>query len=104
MGWRPDEEEEAAHDSQNADGTARHARLGKTHVDTTFLPDHERAEGKREHDTGQSYNGLQTDAAEGAPITVTYSYWDGRGHRKQVTMKQGNTIESFKAVKKEFRM
>jgi protein FAM50 len=29
------------------------------------------------------------------PITITYSYWDGRGHRKDVTMQQGNTIESF---------
>ena len=28
-------------------------------------------------------------------IQVTYSYWDGTGHRKTVTCKKGDTITQF---------
>ena len=28
-------------------------------------------------------------------IEVTYSYWDGSGHRKSVNMKKGHTIYQF---------
>lgn len=28
-------------------------------------------------------------------IDVTYSYWDGSGHRRQVRMKKGNSIQQF---------
>ena len=28
-------------------------------------------------------------------IEITYSYWDGSGHRRQVRMKKGNSIQQF---------
>src|SRR4051812_23201286 len=28
-------------------------------------------------------------------VTITYSYWDGSGHRKQVDAKKGDTIAHF---------
>ncbi|MEQ2183050.1 Protein fam50a, partial [Goodea atripinnis] len=28
-------------------------------------------------------------------IEITFSYWDGSGHRKTVKMKKGNTIQNF---------
>lgn len=28
-------------------------------------------------------------------ITITYSYWDGSGHRRQIKLKKGNTIQQF---------
>ena len=28
-------------------------------------------------------------------IHVTFSYWDGSGHRRSITMKKGNTIYQF---------
>lgn len=42
------------------------------------------------------------------PLPVTYSYWDGTGHRRKVVVRKGDTIAQFlKAVKlqlaEEFR-
>merc|ERR1719431_1216687 len=28
-------------------------------------------------------------------VEITYSYWDGSGHRKTITMKKGNSIYQF---------
>lgn len=35
------------------------------------------------------------------PLTVTYSYWDGQGHRRTLTAKKGDTIGQFLAKVKE---
>lgn len=40
-------------------------------------------------------------------IEITYSYWDGSGHRRQVRMKKGNSIQQFlqkclETLRKEF--
>ena len=40
-------------------------------------------------------------------VEVTYSYWDGSGHRRQVTMTKGDSIERFlseclQQLRKEF--
>ena len=31
----------------------------------------------------------------GEKIKVTFSFWDGSGHRRNVSMKKGNTIQEF---------
>ena len=28
-------------------------------------------------------------------LKITYSYWDGMGHRRSLTVKQGDTVETF---------
>jgi protein FAM50 len=80
-------------------------RLGKNpDVDTTFLPDRERIEEERL--ARQEFKGkwmAEQSRLKEIPINITYSYWDGRGHRKDVEMQQGNTIETFlRAVSQEF--
>jgi hypothetical protein len=28
-------------------------------------------------------------------VEITYSYWDGSGHRKTITVKKGNSVYQF---------
>jgi protein FAM50 len=65
-------------------------------VDTSFLPDQqrdteERAERIRLMREWKEAQKVQREQ----PLQVTYSYWDGSGHRKSVCVKQGNTIGEF---------
>ncbi len=60
-------------------------------VDTSFLPDREREEGenKMREELRQEWVGQQATLKD-QEITITFSYWDGSGHRRSVTMKKGN--------------
>uniref|UniRef100_A0A3B4B9V7 FAM50A/XAP5 C-terminal domain-containing protein n=1 Tax=Periophthalmus magnuspinnatus TaxID=409849 RepID=A0A3B4B9V7_9GOBI len=73
-----EDEEEEGEEEELEDFPAKKKKLGKNpDVDTSFLPDRDR---------------------EVRPITeieITFSYWDGSGHRKTVKMKKGNTIQNF---------
>lgn len=77
---------------------------GKTH----FLPDPEREEmirRERERLTHAYYEEQQLVKQE--ILEVTYSYWDGSGHRRTVQVAKGSTIGEFltecrKALEKEF--
>ncbi|KAL5007924.1 hypothetical protein ScPMuIL_013505 [Solemya velum] len=72
-------------------------RFGKNpDVDTSFLPDRDREEEEnriREH-LRQEWESKQ-ETVKNEEIDVTYSYWDGSGHRRQVRMKKGNSIQQF---------
>ena len=35
------------------------------------------------------------------PLKVTYSYWDGTGHRRQTVVRKGDTIGAFLAKVRE---
>ena len=37
----------------------------------------------------------QQDALKARPLEVTYSYWDGSGHRRNIMIKRGFTIGEF---------
>ncbi|KDQ17989.1 hypothetical protein BOTBODRAFT_52803 [Botryobasidium botryosum FD-172 SS1] len=65
-------------------------------VDTSFLPDREREEAERKarEELRQEWMKKQEEL-KNEEIEVTYSYWDGSGHRKSVTCKKGDTISSF---------
>ncbi|CAE6436820.1 hypothetical protein ACGC1H_004470 [Rhizoctonia solani] len=65
-------------------------------VDTSFLPDREREEQERRirEDLRQEWLRKQEELKQ-EEIEVTYSYWDGSGHRKSVTCKKGDDIASF---------
>ncbi len=44
----------------------------------------------------------QQEAIRNAPLEITYSYWDGQGHRRKVTVRQGDSIGVFlKAVREQ---
>ncbi|KAI0293075.1 XAP5-domain-containing protein [Russula brevipes] len=65
-------------------------------VDTSFLPDREREEAERRQreELRQQWLKRQEDMKT-EEIEITYSYWDGSGHRKSVTCKKGDDIATF---------
>ncbi len=66
------------------------------HADTSFLPDRDRQDEERleREKLRQEWVQLQ-ETMKLEPIEITYSYWDGSGHRFQLQMKKGQTIEAF---------
>lgn len=98
-----DDEEEEDEDKEEEETTeietipAGKKRLGKDpDVDTSFLPDRD-----REEEENKLREQLREEWAEkqeklkNEEIEITYSYWDGSGHRRQVRMKKGNSIQQF---------
>lgn len=65
-------------------------------VDTSFLPDREREEqeNRLREELRQEWVAQQSELKE-QEIPITFSYWDGSGHRKQLSMKKGHTIYQF---------
>ncbi|KAJ7172270.1 XAP5, circadian clock regulator-domain-containing protein [Mycena filopes] len=65
-------------------------------VDTSFLPDRDREEEERKERERLRLEWLQKqEDIKNEEIEVTYSYWDGSGHRKSVTCKKGDQISTF---------
>lgn len=72
-------------------------KLGKNpDVDTSFLPDRDREEeeNRLREELRQEWEGKQ-EKIKSEEIEITFSYWDGSGHRKTVKMKKGNTMQQF---------
>ena len=65
---------------------AKRQKLGKNPtVDTSFLPDREREETeRRERETLRQEWLQKQEEIKNEDIEVTYSYWDGTGHRRSV--------------------
>lgn len=65
-------------------------------VDTSFLPDRDREEqeNKLREQLRQEWQAKQAELKD-ETMNVTYSYWDGSGHRKTVSMKKGHSIYQF---------
>ncbi|KAL5961879.1 hypothetical protein TSMEX_010192 [Taenia solium] len=88
--------------------TKKRRRLGKNpDVDTSFLPDIDRDEEEKQlrqaililhpsfsEELRREWHAKQAAIKE-EEINVTYSYWDGSGHRRQVKMKKGHSIHLF---------
>jgi protein FAM50 len=72
-------------------------------VDTSFLPDQERdRQVALEREILQKEWETQQEMKKKASLEIVYSYWDGSGHRRTVTIQQGNTIGQFlEAVRKQ---
>ncbi|TMW50536.1 hypothetical protein DOY81_004397 [Sarcophaga bullata] len=77
-------------------------------VDTSFLPDREREEEEnRLREQLRQEWVMQQAALKDQEIPITFSYWDGSGHRRSVVMKKGNSIYQFlqkclELLRKEF--
>lgn len=77
-------------------------------VDTSFLPDREREESENTLREELRQQWVEQQAAlKDEEITITFSYWDGSGHRRSVIMKKGHSIYQFlqkcmEALRKEF--
>ncbi|KAH9946157.1 XAP5-domain-containing protein [Epithele typhae] len=65
-------------------------------VDTSFLPDRDREEAERREreELRQEWLRKQEELKK-EDIEITYSYWDGSGHRKSVMCKKSDTISGF---------
>ncbi|KAL5112999.1 hypothetical protein TcWFU_009787 [Taenia crassiceps] len=77
--------------------TKKRRRLGKNpDVDTSFLPDIDRDEEEKQlrEELRREWHAKQAAIKE-EEINVTYSYWDGSGHRRQVKMKKGHSVHLF---------
>jgi protein FAM50 len=60
-------------------------------VDTSFLPDRDREEEERRERERLRQEWLQKqEAIKQEDIEITYSYWDGSGHRKSVKVCQNS--------------
>ncbi|KAH9380435.1 hypothetical protein HPB48_019998 [Haemaphysalis longicornis] len=72
-------------------------KLGKNpDVDTSFLPDREREEEEKRIREELRMEWVQKQGKlKSEDIEITFSYWDGSGHRRVVRMKKGNSIYQF---------
>ncbi|XP_027697318.1 protein FAM50A-like isoform X3 [Vombatus ursinus] len=86
-----DEEEEG-------DGiSSKKRKLGKNpDVDTSFLPDldREEEENRLREELRREWEAKQQKIKR-EEIEITFSYWDGSGHRRAVKMRKGNTMQQF---------
>lgn len=86
--------------------TERQSKFGKDpKVNTSFLPDKEREEieAKERQRLAEEWT-VEQEKIKGESIDVTYSYWDGSGHRRVLSTTKGTTIEQFlEQVRQEFK-
>ena len=84
-------------DLSNQDNEVKKFKMMKCpFVDTSFLPDREREEeeARMREELRLEWTRKQ-EAIKSEEIEITYSYWDGSGHRRVMRMKKGNTIQQF---------
>ncbi|KAI8070386.1 FAM50A protein [Gongronella butleri] len=96
-----EEEEEAKDDDEKGNGslddTKKKRKIAKDpFADTSFLPDRDREDRERiEREQLRQEWLAKQESMKNEQISITYSYWDGSGHRKSVTCKKGDTIAQF---------
>ncbi|KAI0748070.1 XAP5-domain-containing protein [Daedaleopsis nitida] len=93
-----EEGEESGTPSQNGDEppVKRPKSRKNPEVDTSFLPDREREEAERREREQLRQEWLRKQVElKAEDIEITYSYWDGSGHRKSVTCKKGDSVSTF---------
>ncbi|CAL9087921.1 Protein XAP5 CIRCADIAN [Musa troglodytarum] len=74
-----------------------YGKLGKDPtVETSFLPDREReAEEQAERERLRRQWLHEQELIKNEPLEITYSYWDGAGHRRIIQVRKGDTIGEF---------
>ncbi|CAM9419028.1 unnamed protein product [Ascophyllum nodosum] len=73
-------------------------KLGKKNpnVDTSFLPDRERERGMQEQREKLKKEWIEEqERIKMERLEVTYSYWDGSGHRREIVLNKGCTVGKF---------
>ncbi|OCT66805.1 hypothetical protein XELAEV_18038089mg [Xenopus laevis] len=91
------EEEESDKEDPPEEKKKKKKKLGKNpDVDTSFLPDRDREEeeNRLREELRQEWEHKQ-EKIKSEEIEITFSYWDGSGHRRTVKMKKGNSIQQF---------
>lgn len=82
-------------DMETGESAAKRARFRKNpDVDTSFLPDRDREEAERKERERLRQEWLRKqEELKAEDIEITYSYWDGSGHRISVMV--GGTLNSY---------
>jgi protein FAM50 len=83
-----------AKEDEDEEKRAKRAKFRKNpNVDTSFLPDREREEAERKERERLRLEWLaRQEEIKGEDVEITYSYWDGSGHRKSVIV---SLVSSF---------
>ncbi|XP_032318314.1 LOW QUALITY PROTEIN: protein FAM50B [Camelus ferus] len=78
-------------------------------VDTSFLPDREREEEERRlrEELRREWE-ARRERVKREEVEVTFSYWDGCGHRRAARIHKGGTVQQFlkkalQALRRDFR-
>ena len=91
-----DEEENDENDESNAtDIVSKPNKKSKKDpsIDTSFLPDKQREESyQAERVRLEEEWKKQQDAIKNEKLQITYSYWDGSGHRRSCTIRKGDSV------------
>lgn len=65
-------------------------------VETSFLPDREReVEEQAERERLRKQWLKEQERLKNEPLEITYSYWDGAGHRRVIQVRKGDSIAEF---------
>lgn len=92
LSFAVDEEEENGEEStgtpaRDLEPSSKKKLRKNPNVDTSFLPDREREEAERKEREELRKEWLRKqEELKTEDIEITYSYWDGSGHRKTVTV------------------
>uniref|UniRef100_A0A8C9A9I6 Family with sequence similarity 50 member B n=1 Tax=Prolemur simus TaxID=1328070 RepID=A0A8C9A9I6_PROSS len=86
------------------------SNLGKNpDVDTSFLPDRgrEEAETRLREELRRQWE-ARREKVKAEEVEITFSYWDGSGHRRTARMSKGSTVQQFlrtalQGLRKDFR-
>eukprot|EP00736_Rhodelphis_marinus_P009426 Rmarinus@m.22087 len=97
LSFEVDDEGEEAEASAGEENPSKKPKLGKNpEADTSFLPDQDRENSERERREQLRKEWIEDQQRiKDEPIEITYSYWDGRGHRRTITLQKGTTISTF---------
>jgi protein FAM50 len=100
----------APSEGEQANKRLRFGCVGKNPgVDTTFLPDRDRERQEREERERLKREwAVEQQRLQAEALQITFSYWDGSGHRRSITVKRGDTVGAFlrgvrDALSPEFR-
>jgi len=92
-------DEHYADNDQPNTATTTKTKIRKTKdptIDTSFLPDKERETAmiQKRLDLEQEWKQKQEQMQQ-EKLQITFSYWDGSGHRRNCTIKKGDTVGDF---------
>jgi len=103
------DEDDEEDEEEVEDSPPKKKRFGMNpDVNTKFLPDRDRddEENRLREQLRQTWETKQKTIKE-EEVEITYSYWDGSGHRKTIFVKKGNSVYQFlckvlEAIRPEF--
>lgn len=97
LSFNTDGDDDDGVDSKKASAGAPKKKSKKNPtVETSFLPDKDRelVRKKEERRLKQEWLDMQEKVKQ-EKLKITYSYWDGSGHRHDIVVRKGNTILEF---------